>query len=70
MAMFGTIGKFMEGDEDWIEYEERLGHFFLANGIMEEDKKPSILLIVCGAETYKLIRNLATPWKPGEIPYD
>lgn len=68
MATFGTIGKFVE--EDWTEYEEMLGRFFLANGIMEEDKKRSILLSVCGAKTYKVIRNLATPRKPGEIPHD
>nr|XP_023665672.1 LOW QUALITY PROTEIN: uncharacterized protein K02A2.6-like [Paramormyrops kingsleyae] len=71
MATFGTVGEFVEGDEDWTEYEERLGHFFDANGIREEDeaKKRSILLSVCGAKTYKLIRNLATPRKPGEVPY-
>jgi len=52
------------------EYEERLGHFFSANEITEEAKKRSILLSACGAEAYKLIRNLATPRKPGDIPYD
>lgn len=69
MATFGTVGEYVEGDEDWTEYEERLGHFFNANGITEEARKRSILLSVCGARTYKLIRNLATPRKPGEIPY-
>lgn len=39
MATFGTIGEFVEGNEDWTEYEERLGHFFNANGITEEAKK-------------------------------
>uniref|UniRef100_A0A8C6WZ84 ribonuclease H n=1 Tax=Neogobius melanostomus TaxID=47308 RepID=A0A8C6WZ84_9GOBI len=43
--------------------------FFAANEIAEEDKKRSILLSVCGAKTYKLIRNLATPLKPGDISY-
>ncbi|XP_042372461.1 uncharacterized protein K02A2.6-like [Plectropomus leopardus] len=70
MATFGTIGEFVEGNEDWTEYEERLGHFFNANGITEEAKKRSILLSACGAKTYKLIRNLATPRKPGDIPYE
>ncbi|XP_024921034.1 uncharacterized protein K02A2.6-like [Cynoglossus semilaevis] len=69
MATFGAVGEYVEGDEDWTEYEERLGHFFDANGITEEARKRSILLSVCGAKTYKLIRNLATPQKPGEIPY-
>lgn len=69
MATFGTIGEFVEGDEDWTEYEERLGHFFADNGIAEETKKRSILLSVCGAKTCKLVRNLATLKKPGEIEY-
>ena len=70
MAMFGAISEFVEGNEDWTEYEERLGHFFSANDITEEAKKRSILLSVCGAKTYKLIRNLATPRKPGDMSYD
>ncbi|KAM3596467.1 uncharacterized protein V6R79_014960 [Siganus canaliculatus] len=70
MATYGTVGEFVEGSEDWTEYEERLGHFFSANEITEEAKKRSILLSACGAKTYKLIRNLATPRKPGDIPYD
>lgn len=65
MATFGTVGEFVEGDEDWTKYEERLRHLFDANGITEEEKKRSILLSVCGPRTYKLIQNLATPWKPG-----
>ncbi|XP_048105239.1 uncharacterized protein LOC125298505 isoform X2 [Alosa alosa] len=69
MATFGTIGEFVEGDEDWTEYEERLGHFFAANRIAEEARKRSVLQSVCGAKTYKLMRNLATPKKPGEIDY-
>lgn len=69
MAMFGTITEFVEENEDWTEYVERLGHFFLANGIIDEAKQRSILLSVCGAKTYKLMRNLATPRRPGEIPF-
>lgn len=60
----------MEGHEDWTEYEERLGHVFSANEVTDEAKKRSILLSACGAKTYKLIRNLATPRKPEEIPYN
>ena len=70
MATYGTVCEFVEGHEDWTEYEERLGHFFSANEITDEAKQRSILLSACGAKTYRLIRNLATPRKPGEIPYD
>uniref|UniRef100_A0A8C2FFT4 Gypsy retrotransposon integrase-like protein 1 n=2 Tax=Cyprinus carpio TaxID=7962 RepID=A0A8C2FFT4_CYPCA len=69
MAMFGTVGEFVEDSGDWLEYTERLEHFFAANEITDEDKKRSILLSVCGAKTYKLMRNLATPRKPGDLPY-
>lgn len=67
MAMFVTVGEFVEENGDWLEYTERLEHFFAANEIADEDKKRSILLSVCGAKTYKLMRNLATPRKPGEL---
>ncbi|XP_072122278.1 uncharacterized protein [Mobula birostris] len=70
MATFGTVIEVLEVAEDWPEYEEKLGHFFGANGITEEAKKCSILLSVCRAKNYKLIRNLAAPRKPGNIPYD
>nr|XP_055046280.1 LOW QUALITY PROTEIN: uncharacterized protein K02A2.6-like [Misgurnus anguillicaudatus] len=69
MATFGTVGEFVEENGDWLEYTERLEHFFDANEIADADKKRSILLSVCGAKTYKLMRNLATPRKPGELPY-
>lgn len=69
MATFGTISEFVEEDEDWTEYVERLEHFFLANGIDDADKRRSILLSVCGAKTYKLMRNLASPRKPGELTF-
>lgn len=70
MAIYGTTSESVEGNEDWTEDEERLGHFFSANNIIDEAKKRSILLSACEAKTSKLIRNLATLQKPGEIPYD
>ncbi len=39
MAMFGTVGEFVEENGDWLEYMERLDHFFAANEITDEDKK-------------------------------
>lgn len=51
MATFGTISEFVAAGKDWTENEESLGQFFAANGIMEEAKKHSILLIVHGPKT-------------------
>jgi hypothetical protein len=69
-ATVGTLSEFVELDGDWIEYVERLEHFFLANNIVGAERKRSILLSACGAKTYKLIRNLATPRKPGELSFE
>lgn len=61
--------EFVEEDGDWVEYMERLEHFFLANDITDEGKQWSILLSVCRAKKYKLIRNIATPKRVGEIAF-
>lgn len=59
-----TLTEFVEEDSDWVEYVERLEDFFLANDITDERKQRSILLSVCGAKTYKLFQNPATPRRP------
>ena len=43
---------------------ERLEQYFAANEITDNNKKRAVLLSVCGAKTYKLIRNLVNPRKP------
>ena len=63
MATYGKVEEYKE-DEEWVEYVERLTHYFTANEIEDEGKQRSILLSVCGAKTYKLIRNLVAPEKP------
>ena len=67
--LFGNVGEFLEGKEEWTQYEERLTHFFDANGIDEEAKKRSILLSMIGPAAYKLLRDLITPKKPAELSY-
>ena len=66
MATHGNIGEFDRGAEDWAAYCERLEQYFLANDVEDADKQRAILLSVCGAGTYQLIRNLAAPDKPSE----
>ena len=63
-ATFGRIGEFKEGKEDWQQYVERLGHFFAANGITEENKKRSVFVSIMGPNAYKLLRSLISPAKP------
>ena len=43
MAFFGAVGEYVEGEEDWSQYVERLGHFFGANGVNDASKKRSVL---------------------------
>ncbi|XP_062374782.1 uncharacterized protein K02A2.6-like [Sardina pilchardus] len=69
MSTVGSLSEYVETDGDWVEYVERLEHFFVANDITDESKRRSVLLSACGAKTYKLIRNLATPRKPGELSF-
>ena len=52
------------------EFDERLGHFFDANGITEADKKRAIFLSVVGPVTYRLLKSLVAPDKPGSKSYD
>ena len=68
-AFIGSIGEYREGKEEWSQYAERLNHFFSANGI-EDEKKKDIFLAVIGPQTYKLLKSLVTPAKPGEKEYN
>ena len=63
MAFIGKVEEFQENN-NWIEYIERLEHYFTANAITDNGKKRAVLLSLCGAKTYKLIRNLVAPGKP------
>ena len=40
-ALFGHIGEFVEGREQWPQYVERLKHFLAANGITDAERKGS-----------------------------
>ena len=71
-GMSGTLGRVDEfdGDKgDWQQYVERLEHFFVANGIDGAEKKRAVFLSVIGSSTYKTLRNLLSPNKPGEQSY-
>ena len=72
MASTGTFGRVDEFDSSkdvWPEYVEWLEHFFDANGITDGDKQRAVLLTIVGAATYKTLRNLVSPSKPGGKTY-
>ena len=67
--MAGTLGRVKEFDgnkDDWQQYVERLEHFFQANDVDGAEKKRAVFLSVI---TYKILRNLFSPAKPGEKSY-
>jgi len=63
-----TCWQISEYDESqcWIQYGLRLKCYFKVNDITDDDKQWAILLSVCGATCYTLIRNLVKPAKPVE----
>ena len=69
-AVFGKIEEFDSEKEDWPNYVERLSHFFTANSITTDEQKLAVFLSVIGPATYKLLRNLVAPKKPGEKSFD
>ena len=70
MTTLGKIDKFIPATGDWTQYIERMNQFFIANEISEEPRKKAILLSLCGAGTYSLLRNLVAPAKPSDKSYD
>ena len=46
MATHGSMKAFNPQTEDWCTYEQRLKHYFIANGVTEAGRKRSILLTV------------------------
>ena len=62
-GLFGSVGEFKEGEEDWPQYAERVQHYFTANGVAEGKKVPVFLSLI-GAKEYKLVSSLVAPSKP------
>ena len=65
MATHSFLGEFNPTREDWTSYAECLELYFTVNDITDR-KQQAILLSVCGAETYRLIRDLVAPPKHTE----
>ncbi len=72
MATHGTMKQFNPQVDDWPTYVERLQYYFVANDVDVDAKKRAILLTVCGAPTYKLLRSLVPDGKldADDVTYD
>ena len=72
MAMYGKVKAFNPKTNDWEVYEEQLRFYMVANGINDATKKRSILLTVCGEQTFELLRSLVPGGKldAEDVTYD
>ena len=69
MAQVLTAPQFDETQDDWVEFTERLGYYFVANAIDDGDKQRAILLTSAGASTYRLVKSLVLPQKITEFTF-
>ena len=69
MATHSSISEFQGNAEGWTSYIERLDCYFTANDVATDKKRQALLLACSGPTTYSLIRSLAAPHKPTEVPY-
>ena len=47
-ATFGKVEEFDSKKEEWSQYVEKLQHFFVANDIVDAEKKGAVFLSVVG----------------------
>jgi hypothetical protein len=66
----GKLEEYVTGAGSWDHYVERLNCFFAANEIESDVRKVNILLSICGAKTYELIRSLVSPDLPNTRAFD
>ena len=69
MAVHGKISYFNSNQESWSSYTERLGYYFTANDVQDDDKKKAILLTVCGPATFELLKSLLQPSTTNDKTY-
>ena len=69
MATFGQVRAFREGQEEWIQYVERLEQYLIANEVENAEKKHVIFLSTIGPQAYKLLSSLVVPESPSEKAY-
>ena len=69
MAILVKMGEYCPSSEEWPQYIERLEFFLIANKVTDNALKRATLLSVIGPRTFKLLRNLITPAKPGDKTY-
>ena len=69
MTVHGKISYFNSNQESWSSYMERLGYYFTANDVRDDDKKKAILLTVCGPAAFELLKSLLQPSTTNDKTY-
>ena len=68
-TLFGNIGEFDVGREDWMQYAKRLAHFFTAKQIADQDRMKVLLLTMIGLTVFKLLQKIISLEKPEDKTY-
>ena len=69
-AVYRSVGEYVEGEEEWSLYFEKLEQFFIANGVSEKGQRQAIFLSKIRPKTYKLLGTVLVPRKPAELKYE
>ncbi|KAB0801764.1 hypothetical protein PPYR_03950 [Photinus pyralis] len=59
-----------ENPASWPVYADRLNFYLEANGITDDVRKRAVLLTMCGAETYEIVKSLLSPELPRNKSYE
>ena len=70
LQSYGTVGPFDRSKEEWTSYCERVELYLAANALENAEQRRAVLLSVCGAQTYQLIRSLVAPLKPTDKSFN
>ena len=71
-SCIGILQEYAVGDY-WEDYTDRLKQYLVANKMDTDDdaeRRRAVLLTVCVAPTYSLIKNFLAPAKPSDKSYE
>ena len=68
-VMFLQMCEFEASREDWMQYSERLSHYYAANGITDAARRKFLLFTVVGPTTYKQLRSQVSSAKVDDKTY-
>src|SRR5207253_1749416 len=68
--LLGHVGVFDPAVDNWSNYTEQLGQYFIANDLTDNiDKQKAVLLSSIGNKAYSLLRDICAPALPADKTY-